>query len=170
MIQVINQGVHTGTVARGVFHVSKRGEKADTSKNLVVVEGLNYLLGAALANQSSIGTWYVALFSDNVTPTSSWTASNFASTANEFTNYEASSRPQWSPGSVASGALNSFSDKASFEASVNGAQVRGAAIISNSTKGGTSGILLAATRFPSTKTLDEGEILDVGYGFELLPE
>jgi hypothetical protein len=169
MVHVVDQGIYSGGIAKGTFSVSKRGEDEDVSKNLVVVEGLNYLLGSALANQSSIGTWYVALFSGNVTPTSGWTASSFSSTANEFTNYSSNSRPQWSPGAVAAGALNSFSSKASFESTVNGAQVRGAAIISNSAKGGASGVLLAATLFPSLKTLDEGEILDVGYGFELLP-
>jgi len=45
--------------------------------------------------------------------------------------------------------------------------LRGAALISASGKGSTTGTLMAASRFTSDKNLDTGEILDVGYGLLL---
>jgi hypothetical protein len=154
---------------RGVFIYGKRGEPEEMSRNEVVLGGLNYMLAAALTGISPIPTWYVAVFSGDVVVQSSWTADNFASSAIEFTNYTAGARPKWSPGSVAAGAVNSFSSKAEFQSSVDAATIRGAALLSNASKGSTNGTLLAASRFPSTKNLDTDEILDVGYGIELLP-
>jgi hypothetical protein len=142
----------------GKFAAAKRGEAPEISYNQVVMEGINYILGTALDNQTGIGQWYVAPFSGDVTVQSSWTASNFAATATEFTLYSAAVRPLWKSNGVAAGAINSFSQKAEIVSSTNGAIIRGA-----------SGVLLAASRFASAKSLDVDEILDIGYGLELQP-
>ena len=116
---------------------------------------------------SSISSWYVATFSGDVTVLASWTASNFAANATEFTNYVAANRPAWNRGAVASGGVDSFASKASFESTQDTQTIRGAALISSSVKSSSSGTLMAASRFPSDKLLDTGEILDVGYGLQL---
>lgn len=157
----------TRTLIQGIVQYAKRGEPVEQTHNLIVNQGLNYLLEAATGGQSPITTWYVAVFTGDVSVQSSWTASNFASNATEFTQYEAGSRPSWSPGSVASGARDSFSSKAEFKSTTDGAMIRGAALISSSTKGGTGGVLMGATRFNNAKPLDEDEILDVGYGLQV---
>jgi hypothetical protein len=152
---------------QGIVTFNKRGEPEEYTHNLIVTQGLNYLVGAATGAVAAIGTWYVAVFSGDVTVQATWTAANFAANSTEFTQYAAANRPTWQPGAVASGARDSFSTKAEFESTTDGAILRGAALISSSTKAGTSGTLLGAVRFPSDKPLDTGEALDVGYGLQL---
>lgn len=154
-------------LAQGVFSVSKRGEPEEFSQNLVVNEGLDYILNAAIGATAGISNWYIALFSGDVTVVATWTALTFSSSASEWTGYDEAARPAWSPGSVASAGVDSFSSKASFTSSSDSQVVRGAAMLSASAKGATSGVLLASSRLSSDKTLDTGEILDVGYGLQL---
>lgn len=158
-----------GATMYGLVSYNKRGEPEEMTKNLIVTAGLNYLLGVALKALTPITQWHVAVFSGDVEPQASWSAANFATNATEFTQYAGSTRVAWSGGTVAAGAVDSFSSKASFESSIDGATIRGAALISSSVKSGTAGVLLGATRFPSAKSLDTGEILDVGYGVRLVP-
>lgn len=154
-------------LARGVFRYNKRGEPEEVSENLVVDEGLDYILGAAIGNASPISAWYVAVFSGDVTVQSTWTAANFATNATEFTNYANATRPAWVEGTVSSGAVDSFSNKAEFASTQDTQTIRGAALISASVKSSTGGTLIAASRFSSDKNLDTSEILDVGYGLQL---
>lgn len=154
-------------LAKGVFVVSKRGEEETISENLVVDEGLDYLLGAAVGATSVLSSWYIATFAGDVTVQSTWTAANFTANATEWTQYESATRPAWSRGSVVSGAVDSFATKAEFKSTADTQTVRGAALISASAKGAISGTLMAASRFPSDKALDTDEILDVGYGLQL---
>lgn len=151
----------------GVFRYSKRGEPEEFSENLVVDQGLNYLIAAAIGDTSVISSWYIAPFSGDVTVLASWTAANFTANATEFTAYSSATRPAWGSGTVASGGVDSFSDKAEIASTSDSQVIRGAALISASAKSNTSGTLMAASRFPSDKNLDTGEILDIGYGLQL---
>lgn len=155
------------TLVQGVFSVAKRGEPVELSQNLVVNEGLDYILKAAVGETAGIANWYVALFTGNVTVVATWTAATFTATATEWTNYDEAARQLWSKSAVVSQGTDSFSTKASFTSSADTQTVRGAALLSASAKSATSGVLLAASRFSSDKALDTGEILDVGYGLQL---
>lgn len=157
----------SGILAKGVFIVSKRGEEAEICENLVVDEGLDYILACSVGATSVISSWYIAPFSGDVTVQSTWTASNFTGNATEWTGYDEATRPAWSRGSVASGGVDSFASKATFTSSGDAQVVRGAALISGSAKSAVSGTLIAAARFTSDKNLDTGEMLDVGYGLQL---
>lgn len=157
----------TRILAQGVFRVSKRGEPEELSQNLIVNEGLNYVLSAAVGLTAGIANWYIALFTGDVSVVGTWTAATFTATATEWTSYDEAARVAWTKGSVASGGIDSFSNKASFTSSSDTQVVRGAAMLSASAKSATSGVLLAASRFTSDKSLDTGEILDVGYGLQL---
>jgi len=152
---------------QGIVAYGKRGEALEWTHNLITTSGLNYLVGVATGAVSPIATWYVAPFSGDVAVQATWTAANFTANATEFTQYDEATRPAWTPGAVASGARDSFAAKASFTSSVDGAIVRGAALIGASGKSTTSSTLLGATRFLSDKPLDTGEILDVGYGLQI---
>lgn len=152
-----------GLFARGEFIVFRNGVLDEEVANLIVTEGRNYLLSAALKGGAAISTWYVALFSGDVTPQATWTASNFASQATEFQNYSEATRPAWEAGSVSSGVLDNYSEKATFTISEDTQTVRGAAVISTASKGGTSGTLLGAAKFTNAKSLDSDETLDIGY-------
>lgn len=157
----------TRSLIQGVVRYNKRGEPEEVTHNLIVEQGLNYMLEASTGGASAVSNWCVAVFTGDVTVSSSWTAANFASNATEFTQYESNTRPTWNKGSVSGGARDSFASKAEFKSTTDGVTLRGAALISSSTKGGTAGTLLGATRFPSSKGLDEDEILDVGYGLQV---
>jgi hypothetical protein len=153
----------------GVFAYSKRGEEDEYTHNLVVTEGLNYLVGVALKAVTPITTWYVAPFTGDVTVLATWTAANFTSGSTETTAYASATRPTWVGGSVTAGAVNSFATKAEIKSTSNGLVIRGAAMISNSQKSATTGTLLGASKFSSAKTLDIDEILDIGYGLQITP-
>jgi hypothetical protein len=154
-------------LAKGVFRYNKRGEPEEYSENLVVNQGLDYLLGAGVNGASSISNWYIAPYSGNVTVLATWTAANFTATATEWTLYTSATRPAWSKGAVASGGIDSFATKAEFESTADTQTVRGAALISVATKSAITGTLMAASNFPSAKALDTDEILDIGYGLQL---
>lgn len=154
-------------LVRGVFCVAKRGEPFEYEQNLVVNQGLNYILQAAVGETAGIANWYIALFSGDVTPLASWTAANFTANSTEWTDYDESTRQAWDNAVVASQGVDSFASKASFTSSSDGQTVRGAALISASAKSATTGTLMAAIRLSSDKSLDTGEILDVGYGLQL---
>ena len=154
-------------LAQGVFSVSKRGEAEEFSENLVVNQGLDYILSAAVGATAGITNWYIALFTGDVTVAAGWTAATFTATATEWTAYDEAARVAWAKGAVASAGVDSFASKSSFTSSSDTQTVRGAALLSASAKSATSGTLLAASRFSSDKSLDTGEILDVGYGLQL---
>jgi hypothetical protein len=147
----------------GRFCYGKRGEELEYSDNLVVTEGLNYMVTASLKGTGAISLWYIAPFSGAVTVLAAWTAANFTTNSTEVTGYASATRPQWNGGSVAAGAVDSFATKAEI-AATGTITIRGAGLISASTKSATTGTLLGASRFGSDKVLDNGEILDIGYG------
>jgi hypothetical protein len=153
---------------QGVWRYCKRGEPEEEATNMVVTQGRDYLLNAGLKNTGAIPAWYVAPFTGDVTVQASWTAATFASTATEATNYASATRPVWTGGAVAAGAVDSYAAKAEIKSTVNGLILRGAALVSVNTKSATTGTLFAAARFPSAKTLDIDEILDVGYGIQIV--
>ena len=155
-------------LAQGKFVFNKRGEPEEFSDNLVVTEGLNYILGAALRGVTPVSNWFIAIFGGDVTVGAAWTAANFTSNATELTAYTASARPAWSPAVVAGGVITSFAAKAEFVANST-ITVRGAGLLSASAKSATTGTLVAASRFTTDKGLADGEILDVGYQLTLTP-
>jgi len=72
---------------RGFYHEGIKGkpESFRLHRNLLVTEGINYILGAALGTATKISAWYIAPFSGSAAPAANWTASNFASNATEIT-------------------------------------------------------------------------------------
>jgi hypothetical protein len=156
------------TIVSGVFCYGKRGEPLEFTRNMLTTEGRNYLLTAGLRGGTVHTSWFVAPFSGDVTVQATWTAANFNASATEVQAYVAATRPAWAGGSVSAGAVDSFAAKAEFKATTDGVVIRGAAMLSASAKASTSGTLLAAARFTSTKTLDTDEILDIGYGIQLV--
>lgn len=152
--------------ARGVWTYAKRGEPFEEVPNLIVDEGLDYMLGAALGAQTPVTSWYIAIFTGDVAVQASWTAANFVSNATEGTAYVAASRPAWTPAAVSGQGISSFASKAEFVGS-GVMTVRGAALLSGSVKSSTSGTLYSAARFNTDKGIDATEALDVGYRVEL---
>ena len=156
-------------LATGVFRYNKRGEPEECSENLVVNQGLDYLLSIGMTGAGSTSPWHIMPYEGNVTVLASWVGATVhtAGVADEWTLYTAATRPVWDQQGVASGGIDSFNSKASFESTTIGQIIRGAALISGSAKSTSSTVLMAASNFSSAKTLDVGEILDIGYGLQL---
>src|SRR3546814_6077766 len=81
----------------GGYKLFKNGELLEVGHNLVVNEGLTDLLDVYLKAGTQTEEWYVAPWSNDVNPASTWTAANFTATAGEFTAYDETARPVWTP-------------------------------------------------------------------------
>lgn len=132
-----------------VHRVNGRDERIDA--NLVVNEGLNYLLDAALSQGAVLGPFYVALIGGNVAPTGTWTAASFPADASEFTAYNESARRPWSEAGPQAQAIGNAASPAQFTITTDGSNVYGAALISSQAKGATTGKLLCAARFDTPR-------------------
>ena len=152
------------TKVHGHFEVSyDSGKTWEIEPNLIVTEGLNYLLAAALDAAAQKTTLYIALFGGNVTPLAAWTGANWVANATEFTNYVEAARQVWDKGDAVAGSISNTATPAVFTAGVGGGTVRGAALVEASAKSATTGILIAAARFLTDKVLAETEELRVKY-------
>lgn len=136
--------------------------------NLITTEGLNHILSVALRDGSKLNNFYLAIFSGNYTPTAALTAATFAATATEIVSgtegYSNATRPQWASAAPASGQIDNYATKAEFNI-VTASQVTiyGAALLSDAVKGSTSGVLISAARFASSRTEYNGNVYGLGY-------
>jgi hypothetical protein len=156
-VKLLVGGRFTGQIIRD-------GEVIDEidDQNLVVNEGLNYLLNVALAGQGQLNTWFVGLFSGNYTPQASDTAANITANATEWTGYGEATRQAFSTVATTTQSITNSASTATFTQNTAGT-VYGAFIISSSQKSGITGTLLAAAQFSSPKTVAVGDLLALTY-------
>lgn len=133
-------------------------------KNLVVNQGKNDILGVYFnsGTQTTSSSWYMGLISSSgySAIAAGDTASSHAGW-NEWTGYSESNRQAWGQGTPASQSITNASP-ATFTINATGT-VKGAFIITNNTKGGTSGILWAAALFTADVPVNNGDQLKVTY-------
>lgn len=122
--------------------------------------GINEFLDSTLHGSSQNATWYVGLISnsgftglaaaDTMSSHAGWT---------EATGYSESTRPEWTEGAAANGAITATAPAVFSFTSTQ--VIIGAFLVSNSTKGGTTGNLKTSTRwlFSSARTLNSGQKL-----------
>ncbi len=133
-------------------------------ENLVTTGGKNDALDKYLAGSAYTAAWYLGLISSTgygVGPAAGDTAASHAGWA-EDQNYSQASRPTaaWSAASAGSKALSSA---AVFSINAN-TTIKGCFLISNATKGGTTGILYSAGLFTAgDKVVQTGDTLNVSY-------
>lgn len=151
-----------GLGIQGFFEVGVNGRDWSVEPNLVVNTGLNHLLSAALAGGSAISSWYIAPFKNDITPSASQTTSNYTSVAGELTEYDESTRQAWTYAAVSSQSITNTASPAVFTINAS-VTVRGAGIVSVSTKSATSGTLLCYARFGSDRTLADNDELSIKY-------
>ena len=164
--------IHRGILASGRYTHSVNGADERVDHNLIPDEGIAYILGTALGSTSKISAWYLTVFSGNVSPLASWTAANFAANATEITSttegYSNATRPAWTSGAVSSGVIGNLTSKASFSiVCTSTVNISGAALLSSSTRGGTSGTLVSASRFSTTRVVYTGDSFELGYEVQL---
>ncbi len=151
-----------------VVHKNRHGKilSEEEFQNLITNEGLDYSLNALAHGGTAISAWYFAPFSDDHTPVASDTYASPGYTE-MTTQYSESTRQEWAEG-ASSGQSITNSTAATITAS-GSVTVYGAGIVGGgtdaSTKGDTAGggTLLASGKFPTAKTLADGETLDLTY-------
>lgn len=166
------QATHAGLPAQslhlgGVFHVEhyRNGVLIDTwdSKNVVTDEGINHALNVIFAGATPVTTWYVGLFVNNYTPVAGDTAATFPATAGEATTqYSEGARQTYVEATSTAKSITNSASKATFTAA-SAVTIYGAFLSSISTKGGTSGVLMAGSKFATAKALEAGDQLLVTY-------
>lgn len=150
---------------RGRFEVECRNPDGSLAwmaslPNGIATAGITDLLSAGFAGGAQ-RTWYLGLINNSgysaLSPSD--TMSSHAGWS-ELSSYSAGTRPAWSLS--VNGGVAASSAAAAFTASGD-VSVRGMFLSSNSTKGGTTGILWSTALFGSARTLLSGQTLNVNY-------
>lgn len=163
--------------AGGVFHVqchdAQGNLKWEAKKhNLVVNEGLQDMNTQYFTGAAYTAAWFIGLYgaaaSNN--PAAGDTAASHAGWT-EVTAYSQTTRPAATFGTATTADPSVISNSASPATySINGTTtVGGAFLISNNTKGGTTGVLFSAADFqsPGDRSVVNGDTLTVTYTFSL---
>jgi hypothetical protein len=139
----------------------------DEIENLVTTVGKNDALDKYLAGSSYTAAWYLGLIDSG-----SWSAVNAADTAashagwTESSAYDEATRVAPSFAAASSGS-KATSAAAAFTMNA-GATIKGCFLISNSTKGGTTGILFSAGLFTGgDKVVADNDTLNVSYSLAM---
>lgn len=154
----------------GVFDIQKNDEDVEFFSNLVVDQFKNSALEQLFGATAKIGTYYIAPYAGNVSPTAAWTAANFAANSTEFTSYDEAARQVWTVGAAAAGVISNSASKAVFTVSAAPPQttIWGAALLSASAKGATTGVLLAANKASAARdNLVATDTVTIGYTLTL---
>ena len=181
--EISEGGIHfpkQGVMASGVYVHAVNGQDERMDDNIVTSEGLAHMLDVALHDATKVATWYFRLFSANTTPLYSWTAANFTASATEITSNtegysETTGQAFVEAAAVAAGAASTASasitnaaSKAVFTiATATSVNVWGAGLLSSSNKGGTTGVLLSASKFSAVRTLLNTDEFSLGYTLTL---
>lgn len=147
----------TGVFKVWGYYADGRLKFYERVENLIVNEGLNYLLDVALSAGTQKTTWYVGL-KDTGTPAAGDTLASHASW-NELTNYTGN-RKQWVDGGVSGQSVNNNASPANF-VFTSADDIYGLFLCAAET--GTGDILFSAVDFATPKSMDTDESLDVKY-------
>lgn len=161
---ILAKGEYFGRVNGGAWE--KEGD------NLITTEGLAHILNVALGATAKPAGYFLALFSGAAAPAANWTAAGFAATANEITSmsegYTAATRPAWTPGTATANSIDNLTTVASVTiATAASLNVTGAALLTNSTRGGTGGVLVSASKYAAARTFQNNDTYEIGYRLNL---
>jgi hypothetical protein len=169
--------LENGVKGGGVFMVECRDKDGNLkwsaeSPNLVVNVGLKDMNDKYFSGSGYTATWYLGLYGagSSNNPVAGDTAASHSGWT-EVTAYSQSTRPQASFGAATTADPSVITNSASPATfSINGTTtVGGAFLISNNTKGGTTGVLFSAADFasPGDRSVVNGDTLNVTYTFSL---
>jgi len=133
----------------------------DEFDNLVVNVGLDDSLTQHLKGSAYTAAWYIGLTDGTPTVAAADTMASHAGWV-EVTAYDEAVRQTATFGTVSGQSVNNSASPAVFTISTNGTVIGGAFLVTNSTKGGTTGTLYGAGAFSAgDKTLDDNDTLTV---------
>lgn len=153
---------------QGAFEVVCRDEDGEvkweeTFDNLVPNVGLDHALDVTLNGATQSTTWYVGLVDGATSPTfdAGDTMSSHSGWSEE-TAYDEAARQTWSSGAVSNQSIDNSGSVATYNYSTS-SDVAGAFLVDDSTSGGTTGVLFAEGSFSSTRSVGNGDTLEVTY-------
>lgn len=126
--------------------------------NLVVDVGMNKMLDMTFFSGTASPAWYLFLKHTGTVAAADTMASHAGWT--EATPYSNANRPTWTPNGAASGKSTSNSSaKAVFNFNATDADIAGAGMTDNNTKGGSTGTLYGAADFGAARGVASGDTL-----------
>lgn len=167
-------------LARGTYTHWVTGLESEMAfdHNIIPDEGLNHFLNVVLKGPAGDGTqitsWYLMLHSGSGTPSASLTAANYDGTLSEIVSgtegYTEATRVAWvgdAVDTVNTEVINTTSPATFTIATASSLAVNGAGLVSVSTKGSISGVLLSAGKFGATRTLSDTDEFNLKYKVDL---
>ena len=152
----------------GVFRIEhvRDGHIIDVEEthNLVTDEGLNHILDVVLHGSTQISTWYVGVFEGNYTPVAGVTAASITADSTESTAYDETTRVAYNEAAASSKTTTNSANKATFTFNAT-KTIYGAFLASASAKSATTGTLLSAARFGTSKAVVDNDQLLLTYTF-----
>jgi hypothetical protein len=144
------------------------GEWEKEGDNLIVTEGMAHMLNVALGPTAKPAGYFLAISSGATPPAANWTAASYAATASEIVSmtegHTGATRPAWTSAATATGSIDNMAAVAVLTiATAAQLNVTGAALLSNSQRGGTSGVLVSASLFAAARTFQAGDTYELGY-------
>lgn len=158
-----------GIMLSGEYMDRVNGGEVTFTKNLIPKEALIHVLNVAIGSKAKPAGLYLALFNGATAPADNWTAANFAATAGEIVSltegYTNATRPQFIPSdSTDQKYIDNFASVASVTiATTSQVNVTGVALLTNNQRGGTTGVLLSATKYPAARVFQNGDVFEIGY-------
>jgi hypothetical protein len=171
---VVNDASASGSVSvGGVFTVecydaAGQLKWKDEFHNLVVNQGLKDMNDKYFTGSGYTAAWYIGLINNSPSPTlaAGDTAAQIGGSNGwaEFTGYSQANRPtlSFSASTTADPSVISTASAAAFSITST-ATIYGAFVISNNTKSGTSGVLFSEGAFAATRSVVNGDTLNVSY-------
>jgi hypothetical protein len=168
----------------GEFRRAILGHKYEQHANGIFIPGAAVIVGGQYAYQTNKGGWsdweknlvgndvavaasYITLHGNSTTVLAAHTAATYAATYAECSGsegYTEAARVLWAPAAAASAVKHNNASPAEFN--INTAStltVNGVALLTSSTKGGTGGVLISASKFSAARTFSDADIFDVKY-------
>lgn len=161
-----------GITAKGEYYDRTNGGEWMRTENLIPTEGLAHILNVALGTTPKPASYHLALFSAAAQPAANWTAASFASTASEIVSttegYTSATRPTWTPANTATNSIDNMAAVAKVTMkTASSLTVQGAAMLTNSSKGGTTGALISASKYATPRVFQDGDTYEIGYRISL---
>lgn len=161
---VLASGEYFGRVNGGAWE--KEGD------NLIVTEGLAHMLNVALGAKAKVASYHIALFSGAAAPASNWTAASFAAAAGEIVSqsegFTSAVRPTWTPAETTTNSIDNVASAALVTiATASELNVTGCALLTSSVRGGTTGVLVSASKYAAARKFQNGDAYEIGYRLSL---
>lgn len=129
--------------------------------NLITTVGKNELLDACFRTGKAANAWFVGLV-DNASFSAYAAGDTMSSHAGwiEGTPYSDATRPGYTPAAASAASMSNDASRAVFNINAS-LTVRGAFLVDNSTKGGSTGVLYGVGDFAASRAVVSGDELNV---------